>query len=199
MISATKAPRKNSPLIFLHFTYKFYCILKKLIIFYKSMNKYLMIGIIVLVIVAVGAYLYMNNQTPSAGITDEATNDAMVKKESNETAVEEKSENEAMEKTEDTAITDESTKEFTLNASSFKYDVTEIRVKKGDTVKIILNNTGGIHDWVIDEFDARTKQINDGETDTVTFVASETGEFEYYCSIGNHRAMGMVGTLIVEE
>src|SRR3989344_5831330 len=155
------------------------------------MNNNLMIGIIVLVVIAAGAYFYMNSQTPSAGITDEATNDAIVKEKSNETKVEEQPEN--------SANTDQSAKEFTLSASSFKYDITEIRVKKGDTVKIILNNTGGMHDWVIDEFDARTKQINDGETDTVTFVASETGEFEYYCSIGNHRAMGMVGTLIVEE
>src|SRR3990167_8197907 len=155
------------------------------------MNNNLMIGIIVLVVIAAGAYLYMNSQTPSAGITDEATNDAIVKEESNETKVEEQSEN--------SANTDQSAKEFTLSASSFKYDITEIRVKKGDTVKITLNNTGGMHDWMVAEFDARTKQITDGQTDTITFVADQAGEFEYYCSVGNHRAIGMVGKLIVEE
>ena len=163
------------------------------------MNKNLMIGVIVLVTIVAGAYFYMSSQTPTAGITDEATNDAVVKEESNETAVEDKSEDTALEKTEDSAMTDENAKEFTLNASSFKFDMTEIRVKKGDTVKITLNNTGGMHDWVVDEFDARTKQITDGQTDTVTFVADQAGEFEYYCSVGNHRAIGMVGTLIVEE
>ena len=163
------------------------------------MNKNLVIGVIVLVAIVAGAYFYMRSQPPTAGITDETTNDAVLKEESNETAVEETSENEAVEKTEDSAVTDENAKEFTLNASSFKFDMTEIRVKKGDTVKITLNNTGGMHDWVVDEFDARTKQITDGQTDTVTFVADQAGEFEYYCSVGNHRAMGMVGTLIVEE
>lgn len=34
---------------------------------------------------------------------------------------------------------------------------------------------------------------------SVTFVADETGTFEYYCSVGNHRGQGMIGKLIVED
>jgi len=154
-----------------------------------------MIGVIVLVLIGAGAYFYMNRQTPSADITNTTTNDAVVKEESSESVAEQKSENTATE----TATTDQTTKEFTLSASSFKYDITEIRVKKGDTVKITLNNTGGMHDWMVAEFNAKTKQITDGQTDTISFVADKAGEFEYYCSVGNHRAMGMVGKLIVEE
>ncbi len=89
-------------------------------------------------------------------------------------------------------------KTFTVNASSFKFDPAEIRVKKGDTVTINLVNAGGLHDWVVDAFNAKTKQINSGATDTVTFVADKIGTFEYYCSVGNHRQMGMKGNLIVE-
>lgn len=37
----------------------------------------------------------------------------------------------------------------------------------------------------------------DGVT-SVTFVADTLGTFEYYCSVGNHRAQGMVGNLVVE-
>jgi uncharacterized cupredoxin-like copper-binding protein len=32
----------------------------------------------------------------------------------------------------------------------------------------------------------------------VQFVADKTGTFEFYCSVGNHRQMGMVGTLVVQ-
>lgn len=85
-----------------------------------------------------------------------------------------------------------------ITASNFKYSTSQIKVKKGDTVKIVLANTGGTHDWVIDEFNARTKIITSGETAEITFVANKTGSFEYYCSIGTHRAMGMKGMLIVE-
>lgn len=89
-------------------------------------------------------------------------------------------------------------KTFTIVGKSFSFSPAEIKVKKGDTVKIIFQNSGGTHDWVIDEFNARTPQIKSGETATVEFVADKVGQFEYYCSVGNHRAMGMKGKLIVE-
>ncbi len=72
-------------------------------------------------------------------------------------------------------------------------------VKKGDTVKITFVNSSGLHDLKIDEFNVATKQLAAGKEETVTFVASKTGTFEYYCSVGNHRAMGMKGTLTVSE
>lgn len=91
-----------------------------------------------------------------------------------------------------------STKEFTIDSFSFGYSMDEIRVNEGDTVTITLTNSDGFHDWVVDEFDAATETIREGETTTVTFVAGEAGTYEYYCSVGNHRAEGMVGTLVVE-
>lgn len=90
-------------------------------------------------------------------------------------------------------------KEFAVTGSPFKFSLSEIRVKKGDTVKIVFTNTEGFHDWVIDEFNAKTTQIAAGKTETVTFVADQAGTFEYYCSVGQHRANGMKGNLIVEE
>lgn len=91
-----------------------------------------------------------------------------------------------------------SVKEFTVEGRPFEFSLKEMRVNKGDTVTVTFVNQEGMHDWVVDEFNARTKQIKTGETDTVTFVADQTGMFEYYCSVGQHRANGMVGKLIVE-
>ncbi len=73
-----------------------------------------------------------------------------------------------------------------------------ITVHKGDTVKINFKNDGGMHDFKIDEFGVATKKIGSGQSDTVSFVADKAGSFEYYCSIGSHRQMGMKGMLIVE-
>lgn len=89
-------------------------------------------------------------------------------------------------------------KEFTVDGFNFGYSMSEIRVKQGDTVTINLTSSDGFHDWVVDEFDAATDKIREGETTSVTFVADQAGSFEYYCSVGSHRANGMVGTLIVE-
>ncbi len=89
-------------------------------------------------------------------------------------------------------------KEFAVTGTSFAFTPKTITVKKGDTVRIVFTNAAGFHDWVIDEFNARTPQIGAGKTATVEFVASKIGSFEYYCSVGNHRAQGMVGTLVVQ-
>ena len=90
------------------------------------------------------------------------------------------------------------TKTFNLDGFNYGYDVKEIRVKEGDTVTVNLSVSEGFHDWVVDEFDAATEKIREGGLTSVTFVASKTGTYEYYCSVGQHRASGMVGKLIVE-
>ncbi|HSW90232.1 MAG TPA: plastocyanin/azurin family copper-binding protein [Patescibacteria group bacterium] len=89
-------------------------------------------------------------------------------------------------------------KKFTVKGLNFSFDVKEIKVKQGDVVTINFANTEGTHNWVLDEFNARTETIPEGQTSSVTFVADKTGTFEYYCSVGKHRQLGMVGNLIVQ-
>ena len=89
-------------------------------------------------------------------------------------------------------------KEFTVEGDNFAFSVKEIKVKQGDKVKITFNNIEGFHDLIIDEFGVNTGQIRAGESKTVEFIADKTGTFEYYCSVGQHRANGMFGQLIVE-
>lgn len=86
-----------------------------------------------------------------------------------------------------------------LTGENFAFSRDTIEVYKGDKVTINFESTGGFHDWGVDEFDAWTKQVNPGETTSVTFVADKVGSFEFYCSVGNHRAQGMLGWLIVKE
>ena len=93
------------------------------------------------------------------------------------------------------AVSDSKT--FTLTAKNFSFSPSEIKVNHGDKVKIVLQNGDGFHDLVIDEFNARTNRISSGQAATVEFTADKIGSFEYYCSVGTHRQMGMKGTLIV--
>ena len=90
------------------------------------------------------------------------------------------------------------TKEFTVTGKNFSFSPATMSVTKGDTVKITFNNTSGFHDLRVDGYNVGTKQIQGGASETVTFVADKAGTFEYYCSVGNHRAMGMKGTLTVK-
>jgi plastocyanin len=97
------------------------------------------------------------------------------------------------------SVKEKNVKTFEVSGKNFEFSVEEIRVKKGDTVRLTFTSESGFHDFVIDEFDARTRQSQAPASETIEFVADKVGEFDYYCSVGRHRAMGMVGTLIVEE
>lgn len=90
-------------------------------------------------------------------------------------------------------------REIIVSGSNFKFSPAALSVKNGEKIKIIFKNEGGYHDFTINEFNVATKKINGGEEDAVEFIADKAGQFEYYCSIGNHRAMGMRGTLVVIE
>jgi plastocyanin len=97
-----------------------------------------------------------------------------------------------------TPTTDAAERVFTLDAFNFGYSDTRLVVQEGDTVTINLTSSQGFHDWVVDEFNAATDKIMAGETTSVTFVADQAGEYEFYCSVGAHRLQGMVGVLVVE-
>jgi len=89
-------------------------------------------------------------------------------------------------------------KEFNVTGKNFEFSLKEIKVKTGDKVKITFTNNEGFHDFILDEFGVNTGQITAGQSRTVEFTANQTGTFEYYCSVGQHRANGMFGKLIVE-
>ena len=90
------------------------------------------------------------------------------------------------------------TVEVTVEGSNYKFIPNVINTKKGDTVILIFKSTGAIHNLVIDEFGVETNKIGDGEEEEMEFVADKAGTFEFYCSVANHRAMGMTGKLTVE-
>ncbi len=90
------------------------------------------------------------------------------------------------------------TKVFTVSGFNFGFNIDKIEVNEGDTVTINFTSIDGFHDWVVDEFEASTERVQTGKKTSVTFVASKKGTYEYYCSVGSHRANGMVGKLIVK-
>jgi plastocyanin len=89
-------------------------------------------------------------------------------------------------------------KEFTVTGKNFSFSPSLITVQKGDRVKITFKNTQGFHDFLVAEYGVGTKQAEAPFQEVVEFTADKAGSFEYYCSVGSHRAMGMKGTLVVQ-
>lgn len=161
-----------------------------------KMNKNVLIAIILLLLIGGGAYFIMNrNSTGNSESLLEDSQDTTTTQQEDTTMQKEEV---AETNDEQTAENEGAVKEFTVISKPFLFNQKELRVKKGDTVKITLDNQEGTHDFTLDEFNVKTKTLNAGQEETVEFVADKAGTFEFYCSIGNHRAMGMVGNLIVE-
>lgn len=146
-----------------------------------------LIGLIIgIVVLGAGGYLFLQGKNS----VQEPKQEAVMQTE--------QTENKSQQESVATESAMKEAKTFAVEGSPFMFSVKEIKVKKGDMVKIVFTNKAGFHDWTIDEFNAKTKQLKAGETEEITFVASKSGTFEYYCSVGTHKQQGMVGKLIVE-
>lgn len=94
--------------------------------------------------------------------------------------------------------TAEENQTISVEGGGFYFKPNEIRAKIGQKVTIVFNSVGGNHDFVIDELDVKTPLTATGKSSSVEFTPETAGSFEFYCSVSNHRAQGMKGTLIVE-
>jgi plastocyanin len=57
-------------------------------------------------------------------------------------------------------------------------------VREGDTVDLVIANPDEFkHQFELPAFNIKTKVLDKGESDRVTFVADKVGVFEYHCSL----------------
>lgn len=89
-------------------------------------------------------------------------------------------------------------REIVVEGSNYAFSPSTVTVKKGEKVRILFKNKGGMHDFRIDALNIATAIVQDGQEDFVEFTPDKIGTYEYSCSIGNHKAMGMKGTMTVE-
>ena len=90
-------------------------------------------------------------------------------------------------------------KEVSVEAGSFYFKPSEITVKKGEKVKIVMRSVSLMHNFTVDELNVQLPIVKNGDTGTVEFIPDRVGTFEYYCSVGEHRQNGQAGKLIVTE
>ena len=157
----------------------------------KFLSPVVIGGVVVVLVILIGGFVLLKgNSSSSFKMAEEST--TPINEESMEASDEKMAEGDAMMEDSDVKVID-------VEGGSFYFKPNEITVKKGQKVKIVLNAVSLQHDFVIDEFNVKSDTVPSGQSTEVTFTPDKTGEFEFYCSIGNHRAQGMVGKLIVTE
>lgn len=95
-------------------------------------------------------------------------------------------------------VSDKDTKEFLIENEGVDYTVKEMKVNTYDRVKVTFRVNRGRHTWTIKQFNVFTRELGPGERETVEFVADRPGIYEYYCSVGDHKNLGMSGRLVVK-
>lgn len=162
----------------------------------KQNSMKMIVGIIV-VIAVIGGYMVMRNGSSS----EQAENTEQMEG----TAVEESSEKmEGETKSIEAAgahtgvVDEQGVRVIDVEAGSFYYKPNVMKVKKGETIRIVMNSVSMMHDFNIDELGVKMPIIKDGDSGMIEFVADTIGTFEYYCSVGQHRANGQVGMITVE-
>lgn len=160
----------------------------------------LLIVLVAIVVLGGGWYWYSSTQTPApAAVTEDMNTQANTNAGQAQTPPGMMEDGTLPDTSVDASVkvTIGATREFRITNSGMTFTTKTLAVKKGDLVKITFGNTGGTHDFRIDGYSAGTKVLNAGQSETFEFVADKAGSFEYFCSVGNHRANGMVGTLTV--
>lgn len=86
------------------------------------------------------------------------------------------------------------TKEITVDAKNFQFTPSDIQLHPGDTVKLTLHNSQGVHGLAIPGLNVN---IKNGET--ATFTVDKAGRYDFNCSIqcgAGHD--NMTGTITVK-
>jgi len=82
-----------------------------------------------------------------------------------------------------------------------EYNTSEVNVEAGETVRFVYNHEGGRHDLLLEENGERVAGTEvlttEGDTDSFTYTFEEDGIYQFYCSVGTHRASGMEGDVVL--
>lgn len=153
------------------------------------MNKNIVLVFIVMLAMGTGVWFYLDPGNKPQQMDYSAENTVTEKGKIIEQDVESPVVNDA----------DRPYKEFVIEGKNYSFNPSVINVKVRDKVKIVLSVVEGFHDLNIDELGVSTRKISEGNSDSFEFIVDKVGSFEYYCSVGSHRALGMKGILSVEQ
>lgn len=96
-------------------------------------------------------------------------------------------------------VTEGEIREIMVGGDEYMFSPKAISLTKGETVKITFKNMGKLpHNLIITELGVSTKTIAGGQEESITVTADKTGMYAFFCSVSNHRQLGMEGDVEVK-
>lgn len=93
--------------------------------------------------------------------------------------------------------TSEQSTAIEIEASNYAFSIDKITASEGTALLLTITSTQGTHDFVIEELGVSSGMLPVGEPVQINVPTDRPGTYEFYCSVGNHREMGMKGTLVI--
>lgn len=158
-------------------------------------NLFVVVGLLVVV---AGGYFFLNSRssnTEDTSMTKDTMESEEVMMEDNEVESEMPIDGDSI--VNETQVMNEY--DYTMELDNYSFSPSVIEAKAGGTVTIKLVSLSNMHDFVIDELDVQSSALGNGDEEVIEINIPEDaeGEYEFYCSIGSHRQLGMVGILKV--
>jgi len=148
------------------------------------LNKNTVWGLVIILIVVFGFYLFFNSQQQNTQAPQEQINLEQQVSEGDDV---------------DEMVAESEVREILIEGDEFAFTPSTITVEEGEKIALTFRNVGTFpHNFMIDELGVKSATIEGGEEDVVEFVADQGGAFAFYCSVGNHRQQGMEGEVSVE-
>jgi plastocyanin len=88
-----------------------------------------------------------------------------------------------------------------ITATDFKFDPKDPAVQPGQVTLDLTNDGETLHNIEIEGPSGEAElpeDIGPGEKGAVTVDLNEPGKYKFYCPVGNHEQLGMVGDVTVE-
>jgi len=91
-----------------------------------------------------------------------------------------------------------SNSKISVEMSEFSFSPASIRLPAGESTTVEVINVGSmLHTFTVNDLGIDVR-LAAGERETITVTPEQTGSSDSLCTIENHAALGMVGTVIVE-
>lgn len=154
-------------------------------------NLFIVVGI---VLIAVVGYMVFNQNNSQEQVSEDAMTEEV--KPSEDAMMEDKTSEEAGDAM---GETDSVEFDYEITMESYAFTPSVLEAEAGQTLRIKVTTLNGMHDFVIDELDVASQVLTEGKEEIleITIPEDAEGEYTFYCSVGNHRALGMEGTLTV--
>jgi len=122
--------------------------------------------------------------------------------------------------TESAADQEPAARSLPVTMQDIAFEPDSIVLQRGERVELQLANQGSMeHDFTVDDMPVDDVEVSGssesgahsehegpalhvavgaGSTGTIDFRASDSGRYEFYCTVEGHRVAGMAGTITVE-